>query len=161
MLTKEDSVIRREAVDLTLTDVICQALADNLVRIPFSNEGGYIATEIGEQEDPEFLTIRICGFMYGSGQMLQQVTVIYFDTVELARRFMSSPEGALFDDSFSTGQDCFDYTTYAGNPHLPFLITTILKNHFGYKDNSHLVAHTYCHVDYFRKDPGKTGPVKS
>ena len=103
MLTKEDSVIRREAVDLTLTDVIRQALADNLVRIPFSNEGGYIATEIGEQEDPEFLTIRICGFMYGSGQMLQQVTVIYFDTVELARRFMSSPEGTLFDDSYSTG----------------------------------------------------------
>ena len=161
MLTKEDSVIRREAVDLTLTDVICQALADNLVRIPFSNEGGYIATEIGEQEDPEFLTIRICGFMYGSGQMLQQVTVIYFDTVELARRFISSPEGALFDDSYSTGQDCFDYTTYAGSPHLPFLITTILKNYFGYKDNSHLVAHTYCHVDYFRKDSGKTGPVKS
>ena len=36
---------------------------------------------------------------------------------------------------------------------LPFLITTILKNHFGFKENSHLVAHTYCEVDYFRKDP--------
>lgn len=31
--------------------------------------------------------------------------------------------------------------------------TTILKNHFGFKENSHLVAHTYCEVDYFRKDP--------
>ena len=34
-------------------------------------------------------------------------------------------------------------------------MTTILKNHFGFKENSHLVAHTYCEVDYFRKDPGK------
>lgn len=41
---------------------------------------------------------------------------------------------------------------------LPFLPVLV---HIGYKDNSHLVAHTYCHVDYFRKDPGKTGPVKS
>ena len=75
--------------------------------------------------------------------MLQQVTIIYFDTVELARRFMSSPEGALFDDSYSTGQDCFDYTTYAGNPRLPELIATILRNYFDIKDNSHIVAHTY------------------
>lgn len=25
-----------------------------------------------------------------------------------------------------------------------------------FKENSHLVAHTYCEVDYFRKDPSKT-----
>ena len=49
--------------------------------------------------------------------------------------------------------DNFEYSTYAGDPKLPVLITTILKHHFGFKDNSHLVAHTYCEVDYFRKEP--------
>ena len=67
--------------------------------------------------------------------------------------FVNSTEGGLFDDPYGDGQDNFEYTTYAGDPKLPFLITTILKNHFGFKENSHLVAHTYCEVDYFRKDP--------
>lgn len=48
--------------------------------------------------------------------------------------------------------DNFEYSTYAGDPKLPVLITTILKNHFGFKETSHLVAHTYCEVDYFRKE---------
>ena len=32
-------------------------------------------------------------------------------------------------------------------------IATDLKNYFGFQDNSKLCAHTYCEVDYFRKDP--------
>lgn len=76
--------------------------------------------------------------------MFQQIAVIYFDTMEKANRFVNSTEGSLFDDPYGDGQDNFEYTTYAGDPKLPFLITTILKNHFGFKENSHLVAHTYC-----------------
>ena len=49
--------------------------------------------------------------------------------------------------------DHFDNTTLAGDPRLPGLIATILKNYFGFKDNSKLCAHTYSEVDYFRKDP--------
>ncbi len=41
------------------------------------------------------------------------------------------------------------------------MMTTILKNHFGFKENSHLVAHTYCEVDYFRKDPSKKSVTSS
>ena len=78
--------------------------------------------------------------MGGTGQMLQQVTVIYFDTLEKANRFVNSTEGGLFDDPYGDGQDNFEYTTYAGDPKLPFLISTILKNHFGFKENSHLVG---------------------
>ena len=153
MITKHDHIRRQTCADTTITDVIRQALADNFERIPFTNEGGFIATDLGEQEGDDFLTINICGFMSGTGQMLQQVTVIYFDTLEKANRFVNSTEGGLFDDPYGDGQDNFEYTTYAGDPKLPFLITTLLKNHFGFKDNSHLVAHTYCEVDYFRKDP--------
>ena len=106
-----------------ITDVIRQALADNFERIPFTNEGGFIATDLGEQEGDDFLTINICGFMGGTGQMFQQVTVIYFDTLEKANRFVNSTEGGLFDDPYGDGQDNFEYTTYAGDPKLPFLIS--------------------------------------
>lgn len=92
------------------------------------------------------------------GQMCQQVTVIYFDTLEKARRFRYSPEGVGFDDPYGDGQDSFDYNTYAGDPRLPDLIATILRNYFDIKDNSHIVAHTYCEVDYFRKDPADARP---
>lgn len=85
--------------------------------------------------------------------MYQNITVIYFDTKEKADRFRYSPEGVGFDDPYGDGQDSFDLTALAGDPRLPGLIATILKNHFGFKENSHLVAHTYCEVDYFRKDP--------
>lgn len=88
--------------------------------------------------------------------MFQQIAVIYFDTMEKANRFVNSTEGSLFDDPYGDGQDNFEYTTYTGDPKLPFLITTILKNHFGFKEDSHLVTHTYCtycEVDYFRKEP--------
>ena len=152
MITKHDHVRRQTCADTTITDVIRQALADNFERIPFTNEGGFIATDLRVQEGDDFLTINICGFMGGNGQMFQQVTVIYFDTLEKANRFVNSTEGGLFDDPNGDGQDNFEYTTYAGDPKLPVLITTILKHHFGFKENSHLVAHTYCEVDYFRKD---------
>ena len=137
-------------------ELLCRAIS-------FTNEGGFIATDLGEQEGDDFLTINICGFMGGTGQMLQQVTVIYFETLEKANRFVNSTEGGLFDDPYGDGQDNFEYTTYAGDPKLPFLITTILKNHFGFKENSHLVAHTYCEVDYFRKDAAgeRIKPMKS
>ena len=153
MNKKEDHVRRHTCADMGITDVIRKALADNYARIPYTNEGGFIATDIGESEDDEHLRITVSGFMGGGKQMLQEVTVIYFDTVSQANRFLSSPEGQLFDDTFSDGHDCFDYTTYAGNPVLPSLIATILRNHYGFKENSHLTAHTYCQVDYFRKDP--------
>ena len=59
--------------------------------------------------------------------------------------------------------DHFDNTTLAGDPRFPSLIATILKNYFGFQDNSKLCAHTYCEVDYFRKDPAdaKSDRVKS
>ena len=38
------------------------------------------------------------------------------------------------------------------------LIATILKNYFGFTDRSRLCAHTYCEVDYFRKDPDDARP---
>ena len=85
--------------------------------------------------------------------MLQQVTVIYFDTKEKADRFRYSPEGVGFDDPYGDSQDSFELTTIAGDPRLPSLIATILKNYFGFTDRSRLCAHTYCEVDYFRKDP--------
>ena len=37
-------------------------------------------------------------------------------------------------------------------------IATDLKNYFGFQDNSKLCAHTYCEVDYFRKDPDDARP---
>ena len=158
MISKTEHVHRHNCADTTITDIIRLALADNFERIPFTNQGGFIATDIGEQEGDDFLRINICGFMGGTGQMFQQVTVIYFDTLEKANRFVNSTEGGLFDDPYGDGQDSFEYTTYAGNPKLPCLISTILKNHFNFKENSHLVAHTYCEVDYFRKDPADARP---
>ena len=88
--------------------------------------------------------------------MYQNITVIYFDTKEKADRFRYSPEGVGFDDSYGDGQDSFDLTALAGDPRLPGLIATILKNYFGFTDRSRLCAHTYCEVDYFRKDPASS-----
>ena len=121
MITKHDHIRQQTCADTTITDVIRQAMADNFERIPFTNEGGFIATDLGEQEGDDFLTINICGFMGGTGQMFQQVTVIYFDTLEKANRFVNSTESGLFDDPYGDGQDNFEYTTYARDPKLPFL----------------------------------------
>ena len=75
--------------------------------------------------------------MNHSGQMLQTITVIYFDTISEARRFMLSPEGAT--NHMDKGQDDFEYTTYAGNSRLLELIVTILQNYFGFKATSQMV----------------------
>ena len=152
MITKADHIRRVTTADGTITDVIRQALADNAARIPFTNEGGFIATDISETGADDDLHITITGHYGMPGQMCQQVTVIYFDTLEKAQRFRYSPEGVGFDDPYGDGQDSFDYNTYAGDPRLPELIATILRNYFDIKDNSHIVAHTYCEVDYFRKE---------
>ena len=163
MINKHDHIRRSTCADMTITQVIRKALADNFERIPFTNEGGFIATEIGETDDDDHLHISVTGFLDKGGQMLQQVTVIYFDTLEKANRFRRSPEGKGFDDPYGDGQDCFDYTTLAGDPKLPELIATILRNYFDFKDTSPMVAHTYCQVDYFRKDPdsGTSHQLKS
>ena len=70
--------------------------------------------------------------------MLQTITVIYFDTISEARRFMLSPEGGA-TNHMDKGQDDFEYTTYAGNSRLLELIVTILQNYFGFKATSQMV----------------------
>ena len=85
-------------------------------------------------------------------ELYQNITVTYFDTKEKADRSCYSPEGVGFDDPFGDGQDSFDLTALAGDPRLPGLIATILKNYFGFNDRSRLCAHTYCEVDYFQKE---------
>ena len=114
---------------------------------------GFIATDLGETESDKDFHITISGHQENGGPMYQNITVIYFDTKEKADMFRYSPEGVGFDDPYGDGQDSFDLTALAGDPRLPGLIATILKNYFGFQDNYRLCAHTYCEVDYFRKDP--------
>ncbi|MBR4660449.1 MAG: hypothetical protein IKO77_03375, partial [Bacteroidales bacterium] len=109
-----------------------------------------IATDLGKTESDEDLHITISGHQENGGPMYQNITVIYFDTKEKADRFRYSPEGVGFDDPYGDGQDSFDLTALAGDPRLPGLIATILKNYFGFNDRSRLCAHTYCELDYFR-----------
>ena len=139
----------------SLTEVIRLAVTDNALRIPFTDEGGFICTEIGEKHDDEFIRVLVSGVMSDSGMMCQTIEIICLETEKKARAFICSPEGAGFSHWGSDPIGGYELTTYAGDPKLPFLISTILKNHFGFKENSHLVAHTYCEVDYFRKDLSK------
>ena len=44
MITKHEHIRRSTCADMTITQVIRKALADNFERIPFTNEGGFIAT---------------------------------------------------------------------------------------------------------------------
>ena len=149
MINTRDHIRRQTCADFLISDIIRLSLADNAERIPFTNKGGFISTELGEAADDEHTRISIHGFMGQSGMMLQTVTVIYFETPDKAKCFLESPEGVDFSDTYSDGQDCFEYTTYAGDPKLPDLISDILVNHFGFKDTSRLVAETHCEVDYF------------
>ena len=103
MINKHDHIHRVTAADETITDVIRKALADNFERIPFTHEGGFIATDLGETESDEDLHITISGHYGMPGQMCQQVTIIYFDTLEKAQRFRYSPEGVGFDDPYGDG----------------------------------------------------------
>ena len=118
MINTRDHIRRQTCADLLIADIVRLSLADNAERIPFTNKGGFISTELGENDDDEHVRISIHGFMDQSGMMMQTVTVIYFDTTEKAKAFLDSPEGANFNDTFSDGQDCFEYTTYAGDPEL-------------------------------------------
>ena len=118
MINTRDHIRRQTCADLLISDIIRLSLADNAERIPFTNKGGYISTEMGENDDDEHVRISIHGFMDQTGMMMQTVTVIYFDTTEKAKAFLDSPEGADFNDTFSDGQDCFEYATFAGDPKL-------------------------------------------
>lgn len=125
MICKHDHIRRQTCADLLITDIIRQALLDNVERIPFTNKGGFISTEMGENDDDENIKISVHGFLASSGIMMQTVSVIYFDTLEKARYFLDSPEGEGFSDTNSDGHGCFNYTTYAGDPKLPLRITQI------------------------------------
>lgn len=149
MISKHDHIRRQTCADLLMADIVKQSLEDNANRIPFTNKGGFISTEMGENDDDEHIVLSIHGFQDQSGMMMQTVTVIYFDTLEKAKHFLNSPEGNGFTNTNRIAQDCFEYTTYAGDPELPSRIISILKNHFDFKDNSRLVAETHCEIDYF------------
>lgn len=158
MITDKDDVIRKSSPDSDVYSVILNAWADNVWRIPFTREGGYIATEIGDDGSDDTMRLSLSGYQDASGIWMQELTVIYFETLEKAYKFRRSPEGKLFGDRFSDGQDNFDFYTYAGDPRIPALMLTILKKHFDYKDDSPIVAHTYANIHYFRKDPDFAPP---
>ena len=158
MITDKDSVIRRNTADQSLLEVISLAVKDNFERIPLTREGGLIATEISEDGTDDTMHISLTGFHADNHMMMQQITVIYFDTLAKAERFRRSPEGQGFDDPYGDGQDCFDYTTLAGNADIPKRIVTILKNYFDFTEHSHFVANTYADIHYFRKDPSDLPP---
>lgn len=120
MINTRDHIRRQTCADLLISDIIRLSLADNAARIPFTNKGGFISTELGENDDDEHVRISIHGFMDQTGMMMQTVTVIYFDTTEKAKAFLDSPEGVGFNDTYSDGLDCFEYTTYAGAPILGY-----------------------------------------
>ena len=153
MINDRVSVQRRTCNDIGLSSVIRDAINDNLLRIPFTREGGYISTEFSEDGSDDTIHLSLCGFIDDSGAMMQTITVIYFDTIEKVRRFLSSPEGNGFDDPYGEGQDLFEYTTYAGNPDVAARVIAILKNHFDFNETSRLVADTVPEVHYFRKNP--------
>ena len=153
MITDQDSITRRSTADQILSDIIRLAVQDNLHRIPLTREGGYISTEFSDDGTDDTMHISICGYQTDTGMMMQQITVIYFDTLAKAERFRRSPEGRGFDDPYGDGQDCFDYTTLAGAPDITNRIVTILKNYFGYTDHSRVCAETHAEIHYFRKDP--------
>ena len=158
MITDQDSVTRQTGSGAGIATVICSAVADNLLRIPFTREGGFIATDISDDGTDDTLHVTICGNLDASGIMMQTVEVIWFDTIEKANRFRRSPEGQLFDDPYGQGQDSFEFSTYAGNPIIPAVIHAILTKHFGHADDQPLIARTYAEIHYFRKDPDDIPP---
>ena len=149
MISAYNHICRETSSDLFLSDIVRLSLLDNTERIPLTSKGGYISTELGENNEDESIKISVHGFLDESGRMKQTVTVICFESLEKAKSFFESPEGEGFDDTYSDGKGCFDFTTDAGNPRLPILITEILKKHFGFEENSHLTTETHCEVDYF------------
>ena len=158
MITDKDMVTRKDTADQSLTEVIRLAIQDNIDRIPFTRDGGYIATEISKDGTDGTVDICLSGYLADYGIMMHEINVIYFDTVQQAKRFLRSPEGQGFNDTYSNGQDCFDFTARAGDPVILQRITAILKNHFGYTERSHFFIRTYSNVHYFKKDPNFVRP---
>ena len=105
MINKQDHIRRQTCADLLLTDIVRLSLSDNTERIPFTCKGGYVSTELGENDDDEHIKLSIHGFMNETGMMMQTVTVIYFEPPEKAKAFLESPEGTGFIDTYSDGQD--------------------------------------------------------
>jgi len=134
-----------------LTEIIRLALSDNAFRIPYTDEGGFISTDIGEKHDDEFIRIHICGVMSDSGMMCQTIEIIYLETEKKVREFISSPEGAGFSHWSSDPMGGYELSTYAGDPRIPGRIAAILKRFYGFTESSPVEAFTECEVDYFRK----------
>lgn len=144
MISAKDQVRRITAADETITHLLRKALQDNFERIPFTRSGGWIVTEIGETEGQANAILVISGFMEESGAMKQQITIMHFPTLEQADHFRNSPEGSGFDSYWGGGRAILDCEFLAGDPRLPERLVTILKTHFGFRDNSKLLAHTRC-----------------
>lgn len=144
MISAKDQIRRITSADETITDIIRKALQDNFERIPFTRSGGWIVTEIGETEGQDNANMVISGFLEESGAMKQQVTIMHFPTLEQADHFRNTPEGQGFDSYWGGGKDILDCEFLAGDPRLPERLATILKTHFGFRDNSKLLAHTKC-----------------
>ena len=111
MITDKDDVIRKSSPGTDIYSVILNAWADNVWRIPFTREGGYIATEIGDDGTDDTMRLSLSGFQDASGIWVHELTVVYFETLEKANKFRRSPVGQLFSDRFSDGQDNFDFHT--------------------------------------------------
>lgn len=144
MISAKDQIRRITSADETLTELIRKALQDNFLRIPFTRHGGWIVTELGVPDIKADRLIVISGYCTESGTMMQQVTIVSFPTEDRADHFRHSPEGRGFDSYWGDGKDILDCEFLAGDPRLPERLATILKTHFGFRDNSKLCAHTQC-----------------
>lgn len=149
--------IMRSADGVTpLVEIIRLAMNDNFLRIPYTKEGGYIGTDIGETCDESDIHIMLTGHMNEAGLMLQTIEVVYLGTKEKASEFIHSPEGAGFVHSpYSDYEGGYEMTKLAGDPQIPIRISSILKRFFGFTDFSPVEAYTRCEVDYFRKEEQK------
>lgn len=149
----KESVLRASDGKTPLTEILRLAVSDNALRIPYTEEGGFICTEIGERHDDEYIRIRLCGVMSDSRMMCQTIEVIYLETPKRVREFINSREGADFSHCpYSDLVEGYELTTYAGDPRIPGRIADILKRFYGFSDYSRIEAYTVCEVDYFRKD---------
>lgn len=151
-MIRKEPIMRSSDGRNSLTEVIRLAVTDNVLRIPFTDEGGFICTEIGEKHDDEFIRIRVCGVMSDSGMMCQTIEVIYLETEKKVREFISSKEGAGFThERYADLVEGYELSTYAGDPRIPGRIAAILKRFYGFTESSPVEAFTECEVDYFRK----------
>lgn len=150
-MIRKEPIMRYSDGRNSLTEVIRLAVTDNALRIPFTDEGGFISTEIGEKHDDEFIRVLVSGVMSDSGMMCQTIEIICLETEKKARAFISSPEGAGFSHWGSDPIGGYELSTYAGDPRIPGRIAAILKRFYGFTESSPVEAFTECEVDYFRK----------